>query len=247
MEGQLIRLDQLPSKGVLYPDDIELYIKPLTIKEQIDMERYGISQAEYYTLALQGVTVRGEFDRNKLLFHDLQFMDLVRMLYTFEPDKEIIVTDYPCSNCGNKIKTSFRLDEISFTDFKEEIFGEDNRGMIYEFSDGLKMRLLPFTISDFLEGSRQFLSNKKYNAGDIYTMYIALCVQEVEGRVFKDIKAQREFVRSYISKLASYKDRSILKKIEENCTSVVEPLKGYCAECDSEVEVRISPSSRFQQ
>ena len=121
MEGQLIRLDQLPSKGVLYPDDIELYIKPLTIKEQIDMERYGISQAEYYTLALQGVTVRGEFDRNKLLFHDLQFMDLVRMLYTFEPDKEIIVTDYPCSNCGNKIKTSFRLDEISFTDFKEEI------------------------------------------------------------------------------------------------------------------------------
>ena len=50
MDGQLIELWQLPSKGYSYPKDIEIYVKPLSIKEQIDMERYGISDAEYFNM-----------------------------------------------------------------------------------------------------------------------------------------------------------------------------------------------------
>ena len=45
MDGQLVRVDQLPSKGKVYPEDIEIYVKPLTIKEQMDMSRYGVSEA----------------------------------------------------------------------------------------------------------------------------------------------------------------------------------------------------------
>ena len=50
MDGQRIDLLDLPSKGYSYPKDIEIYIKPLSIKEQIDMERYGISDAEYFQM-----------------------------------------------------------------------------------------------------------------------------------------------------------------------------------------------------
>ena len=70
MEGQLVALDVLPSKGEIYPKDIEIYVKPLSIKQQMDMDRYGISQAEYYQLLLNGITVRGEYDKNNLLFYD---------------------------------------------------------------------------------------------------------------------------------------------------------------------------------
>ena len=36
MEGQLVALDVLPSKGEIYPKDIEIYVKPLSIKQQMD-------------------------------------------------------------------------------------------------------------------------------------------------------------------------------------------------------------------
>ena len=57
MDGQRVDLLDLPSKGYSYPKDIEIYVRPLTIKEQIDMERYGISDAEYYNLILTGITI----------------------------------------------------------------------------------------------------------------------------------------------------------------------------------------------
>ena len=33
MEGQLVPLGNLPSKGKPYPEDIEIYVRPLNIKE----------------------------------------------------------------------------------------------------------------------------------------------------------------------------------------------------------------------
>ena len=78
MNGQQVRFDSLPSQGKLYPEDIEIYIRPVTIKEQIDMDRYGITQAEYYRKVLEGITIQGSFPKNKLLFHDVQLLDLER-------------------------------------------------------------------------------------------------------------------------------------------------------------------------
>ena len=50
MDGQRVDFNFLPSHGVKYPDDIEIYVEPLPIKQQIDMERYGISDAEYFEI-----------------------------------------------------------------------------------------------------------------------------------------------------------------------------------------------------
>ena len=67
MEGQLIPLTQLPSKGKPYPKDIEIYVQPLVIKDQMDMDRYGVSQAEYYQILLDGITIKGDYDKGDLL------------------------------------------------------------------------------------------------------------------------------------------------------------------------------------
>ena len=37
MDGQRVDYDYLPSHGIVYPDDIEIYVKPLSVKEQIDI------------------------------------------------------------------------------------------------------------------------------------------------------------------------------------------------------------------
>ena len=117
MDGQLVSLEQLPSKGKPYPKDIEIYVRPLPIKQQMDMDRYGVSQAEYYQILLDGVTIKGgdgEFSKYDLLFYDVHFIDLVRRLFTFDPEEKITIKDVACSNpfCDGKIKVEFMTGEL---------------------------------------------------------------------------------------------------------------------------------------
>ena len=127
MDGQRVDFNFLPSHGVKYPDDIEIYVEPLPIKQQIDMERYGISDAEYFEILLSGVHVRGNFPRNKLLHSDVQFLDVVRRLYTFDTSDSITIKDIECPyrDCGGKIDYTFKMNEIDFTEFNEDIFGKE--------------------------------------------------------------------------------------------------------------------------
>ena len=74
MDGQRVDFHYLPSHGVKYPDDIEIYVKPLSVKEQIDMERYGISDAECFQIILDGITIKGNFNKNNLLHSDTIFL-----------------------------------------------------------------------------------------------------------------------------------------------------------------------------
>ena len=82
MSGILVPLSKLPSQGVAYPKDLEVYVRPLSIGDQLDMDRYGISDSEYFKTLLKGVEVRTAepFYRNNLLHFDVQFLDLVRRL-----------------------------------------------------------------------------------------------------------------------------------------------------------------------
>ena len=117
MDGQRVDFNFLPSHGVKYPDDIEIYVEPLPIKQQIDMERYGISDAEYFEILLNGVHVHGNFPRNKLLHSDVQFLDVVRRLYTFDTSDSITIKDVECPyrDCDGKVDYTFKINEIDFT------------------------------------------------------------------------------------------------------------------------------------
>ena len=122
MDGQFVSLESLPSKGKKYPEDIEIYVKPLSIKEQMDMSRYGVTEAEYFKILLNGISIRGDFPKNQLFFHDVQFLDLVRRLYTFDIEEQIQIEDVVCDTCGESFKGSFHFHEIHFTDFSDDAF-----------------------------------------------------------------------------------------------------------------------------
>ena len=71
--GQNVTLESLPSKGRTYPEDLEIFVKPLSIKEQMDMSRFGITEAEYFRVLLNGITCVSEsnFPKKSLYLHDV--------------------------------------------------------------------------------------------------------------------------------------------------------------------------------
>lgn len=244
MDGQLIKLEQLPSKGKMYPDNIEIYVAPLSIKQQMDMDRYGVSQAEYYNILLQGITIHGDFDKNDLLFYDVHFLDLVRRLFTFDPEEKITVKDINCTNpyCMGKARVDFLTAELECTDFPNDIFGKK-----FTFSDGLTVEVSPITISEFLDMSKKYITNKQGSMSETLIAYFTYCVKGVEGRAFKDEAHMRRFLMDYFSNLYKHKDVKILRQIEQETVSKVKPLKVICPMCGENMEVEVTPSMTFWQ
>jgi len=246
MDGQLVRITDLPSKGVTYPSDMELYVKPLSIKEQMEMDRYGISQAEYYQILLDGITIKGNYNVNKLWYYDVQFMDIVRRLFTFDTEEEITIIDYPCSDryCNGKVNYSFTIDQIHYQDFPEDIFGKE-----YTFSDGLTVVVEPITILDFITLSKKYVTNGNNNNqySDALLAYFTYCIKEVKDRTFKDEKHKADFLVEYLGGLTKYKDQKLLRQIEEDTVVDIVPFKAVCPECGAEIEVKVTPYSTFQQ
>ena len=250
MDGQRVDLLDLPSKGYGYPKDIEIYVKPLTIKEQIDMERYGISDAEYFNIILNGITIHGTFNKRNLLQSDVQFIDVVRRLFSFDTKDKIRIDDCTClyPDCGHKFSYEFTVDQITFSDFNEDIFNKH-----FVFGEGteneLEVVVSPITVDEYIKLSREFRnnSNKQSVLSTMYTEYLCACIREVEGRTFKDLKDRNSFLKSYIENLCMAKDKKLAKQIIEETTISIQPFTLICESCGRETEVVVSPTSNFQQ
>lgn len=242
--GQNVKLENLPSKGRIYPDDLEVFVKPLTIKEQMDMSRFGVTESEYFRTLLQGIATISEsdFPKKNLLLHDVQFLDLVRRLFTFDIEQEIQIPHIICAECGREFNGKFMFNELEFTDFTDDSFNQE-----YEFSDGLVIKAEPITIGRFMEAGRKYFSSKKFNVADIYLGYLVLCVTEVKDREFKDIEAMQDFLFDYFGNLYMAKDKKILEEIEKKSVSLVEPFKLVCPHCGEITEVAVDPTTQFRQ
>ena len=250
MDGQLVELAQLPSRGYSYPDDIEIYVKPLSVQEQIDMERYGISDAEYFRIILQGITIHGNFNKNDLLHSDVQFMDVVRRLFSFDTKDKIRIDDCKCiyPDCGHTFSYEFTFDQLEFTDFNKDIFGKH-----FTFAEGtddeLEVVVSPITVSEYMTMSKQARNNtnKQTALSDMYTEYMCTCIKELPGREFKNQKDRDAFLKGYINNICMAKDKKILKQISDETIIKIEPFKVMCESCGRPTEVSVTPTSNFQQ
>ena len=250
MDGQLVEFKNLPSQGYGYPEDIEIYVKPLTIKEQIDMDRYGISQAEYFQIILDGISVHGNFNKNNLLYADVQFIDIVRRLYSFDTKDKIILKGETCvyKDCRHEFDFEFTMDKIEFTDFNKDIFGKH-----FTFGEGteeeLEVTVSPLTITEFISMSKKarLYQGKKTALSDTFFEYCCICIRDIIGREFKNMNDRNAFLKSYLGSLTSAKDKKVLKAIEDETVITVKPFKLICDNCGRETEVLVQPTSNFQQ
>ena len=250
MDGQLIEFKNLPSRGLGYPEDIEIYVKPLTIKEQIDMDRYGISQAEYFQIILNGITIHGNFNKNNLLYADVQFIDVVRRLYSFDVKDKIILKGETCNyrDCQNEFDYEFTMDQIEFTDFNKDIFGKHfifNKGG----EDELEIVVSPLTVSEFISMSKKarLYQSKKTALSDTFFEYCCVCTREIVGREFKTKDERDAFLKGYLGSITSATDKKTLKAIEDETVVTIKPFKVICENCGRETEVMVQPTSNFQQ
>lgn len=249
MDGQRVDFHYLPSQGVMYPDDIEIYVKPLSVKEQIDMERYGISDAEYFQVILDGISIRGNFNKNNLLHSDVQFIDIIRRLYTFDTDDSITIKEYDCPfrDCEGKIDYSFKISDLTFTDFEKDIFNKEF--VLREGTeDEVTVVVSPLTSAEYIKMSKQFKKPSKKDAlSTMYTDYLCACIREIKGREFRDEKARNDFLKNLIDGTYMNKHKKVLKQIVDETIVKVKPFTTVCPECGRVVEVEVRPTSNFQQ
>lgn len=236
--GIEINLEHLPSKGKGYPEGIQVFVEPLKVKKQIEMERYGVTPAEYFNIVLQGVEVIG-MSKDDLWFFDVNMIDLIRRILTMDVEDSIHVSDLSCYNCGNPIEASFKFGELNFTDFNEDIINKE-----FTFNDGTTFVVSPITIRSFLDFARK---NKKVIPEELYYDYIVSCVKEVKEQEFETSKNLHNFVREYVEEIFLYKDRKILEEIELGTASKLQPLVIECPMCGKENEVEIIATTRFHQ
>ena len=249
MDGQRVDYHYLPSQGIMYPDDIEIYVKPLSVKEQIDMERFGISDAEYFQIILDGITIKGNFNKNNLLHSDVQFMDIIRRLYTFDTDDAITIKDYECpyNDCEGKIDYSFKMTNLDFTEFSKDIFGKEF--VLREGTeDEVTVVVSPLTVEVYIKMSKQFKKPSKKDAlSTMYTDYLCACIREVKDREFENERTRNNFLKKLIDETCMNKHKKVMKQIVEETMIKVKPFEAVCPECGRIVEVEVRPTSNFQQ
>ena len=248
MNGILVPLENLPSQGVPYPEDISLYVKPLKIKDQIDMERYGITDSEYFRILLEGINIVGDYDKNNLIHFDVQFLDLARRLFSFDTGEEIIIKDLKCSHCEAPFDYKFHIKDLTFTDFNKDIFGK-HYVLGKDTEDELEIVVSPITVTQYMRMSREMknFKDKRTVLSSMYSEYLCYCIKEVVGREFKDLRDRNSFLKGYIDDIYKASDKKILRQIADETIVKVKPFIHICDECEEETEVQVTPTSNFQQ
>ena len=261
-----VPFDILPSKGVPYPDNIEILVAPVRIRERRQLE--GATQATYYEKMLEGIQINGgQFDKRKLLFADVQFLDLVRRIHSFSLDKEIEVKDFRCPHCGEISDVTFKFEEIEFEDLPVDIFetvksgineetGEKIEvrypGKLYKFSDGTEVVVSPLTVGDYIALSTKYLSNiteknMTSKMAEVYVAQYSFLVKEVIGQTFISDAFRQKFVYDYISDLYKAEDEKVLEQIERETVVNITPIQRTCTHCGDSMEVYVNASLTFQQ
>lgn len=253
VNGVQVNIKDLPSRGVQYPDDIEIFVKPMTVREEMatNLERFGVTKASYYDNLLQSIEIKGNFDKNKLLLGDIQCLDLIRRLFTFELKESVTVKGELCAHCGKELKVSFMFANngeckhwVQFEDYKEGIFDKE-----YEFLDGLKIKVSPAIIGDVIRILKKYLSNMK-SEDDMIDCALACRasnVTAIDGKQFESTESMQNFLIKYMKDLYKYKDLQLLEKIDEETSIVVKPFNIECGHCLETTEVVLEPSMRFHQ
>lgn len=264
-----VNITWLPSKGKSYPDTLEIFVEPLTIKERRLLE--GATPSEYYRRILEGIYLQGaQFRTKDLLFCDVQFLDLVRRIFTFELKKGLKVEKYPCYHCKSRnVEVNFNIDDLEFEDMKEEMFGTtksytDNEtgelteikipGKPYKFSDGTEVIVAPMTVGDFIEMAAKYISNaiedeniQNRQLTDAYIGSFTYLIKKVTGQDFKDQSEKRKFLFDFIGGLYKNSDSKILEDIINDTSCNIKPILAVCPDCDKEVEVYVQPSLTFRE
>lgn len=143
-----IKVDRLPSKGLAYPQGVEIHYQPYTFGEvkSFSQSKGKMSAAHSMERVLAGIFVAG-MDKGDLTFFDFLYISLLRRLSTMNAIEFRLGVG--CPNCAQPVTHTFSWEGLVFEDI-----AAPKLPIIVGLCGREEVRFTPLTVSQYQELSR---------------------------------------------------------------------------------------------
>ncbi len=202
-------LSELPSRGLLYPDNAVLSYTPFTYGELLKYSQSFLNVKKKYMFLMDKISITN-MDKYQLTLADFYYIALLVNLSTF--DTFTFKVTKACKNCDTKIEKTISSKEVEFDEL------QDKKSQAKISINTKNLLFTPITISDFFN---LFDMNKHKEQGYLFA---AQCRSE-------DIELEE--LANYV-KDCTPTDSEMFDLIDTTFYHGVTPLKIICTECETE-------------
>lgn len=143
-----IKVEKLPSKGLAYPQGVEIHYQPYTFGEvkSFSQSKGKMSPSHNMERVLKGIFVTG-MPKGDLTFFDFLYISLLRRLSTMNAIE--FKLGVGCPHCGSPVTHTFSWEGLVFEDIPAP-----KLPVIVNICGKSDVRFSPLTVSDYQELSR---------------------------------------------------------------------------------------------
>lgn len=212
--NQTITLEDLPSKGKLYPPEAKIDFRPYNFLEARTFQQRNFRDLEEVTAMIaKGVFTEG-MHKDDILLIDFMYIALMRKLLS-QTGTEYEVR-FSCANCGEGNSHKFSIADLETTDL------EGSWPRVISIS-GVELSFYPATMRNMRE---QTIYSKKRKDVNAEIVWLACQVQNMPIPQAYDMIAN-----------ATYEDIDALEKLDTDLTVGVKSAYVDCHSCSTENEV----------
>ncbi len=149
------KASDLPSKGVLYPDNVRIFYTEYTVLEleKLSNEMQYMNVDQMFKICLEGIHVEN-MNKLNLTFDDFAFIIMLRKFITF-PEDSVIYT-IPCPVCGKESDYTYTYNEFETYDLESTNNKIEKREKFnFYFNDDteetLELIFKPLTVKNFFK------------------------------------------------------------------------------------------------
>lgn len=225
----LKRVAEVPSGGIFYPKNYEIYFTPMTVREAELLNESEVSTQIFFNTVLESITTVG-MDKNDITYPDFIYIALMRKLYSQE--SILGTTTWYCEECGSKNVTDFDFSEISFSEPKER--RTPAKCVIGEYA----VDITPLTIGGALAlYETESVSNVDTMAHCVRAIYEAKSDSN-GGYIFNELPYSLELAQQIIDS-AYGEEIDMLKEIDDMYFHFIEDMKFTCKGCKHEQSINL--------
>jgi hypothetical protein len=214
-----IEVKTLPSKGLAYPHDATISVRPYSFGEIKRLAESTLSLYDKLLTIASGVNTN--FSKNSLTFSDVIYLGVIRKLNTLGTTKAIY--PFTCPKCKTENKHIFDHSDLETDDIEAS-----ELPISAVMSDGKTYEFMPLNFND-----AKAISEGSYNkliGGSMLknkTAFNALLCKSVP------------FEQSYLffNSTTDSIDHEILEEIDSLLAHDIKPLTGECSQCKTKIRL----------
>ena len=229
-----IKITDLPSKGLIYPENAEIYITPFSFGEMKYLSGSNLSDAESINFFL--TKIQTTFPKEDLSYYDFYFLTVLIKMSTFG-EVEYVMT-FACQECGYINKNPFKSSDLEFYDLRVPFPVTIDLKTPYKSTESTlelrKVSFLPVSIGRY----KKMLID---GTTDDYDVYIANCI--VQGTETERLELVTDYLNGTDVNLLETVDAVLyhgVKDIKMKCKNKILPDGGELGDeevCGHKVDI----------